>query len=79
MTDFVENIYDFVYACIKALLDKNLNWSFLNNNMFLDNSLLGLNLTWNDFLLTIVPLTLVTIFIFLFIKFVFKLIGLVRF
>lgn len=75
---FVTNLYSYVLYSINNLLPNSNYSSFLSKNIFLDNSFIGLNLTYNDLFLFIFSWVILLTTIILFIKFICKIFTIFR-
>lgn len=81
MQNFILNIFQFLRTIYSSLLNIvtsfGLNdefFTFINKNLFNENSIIGLNITYKELLLYFGTLFLTIFFIVLFVKFVFYII-----
>lgn len=73
MSEFIEYIYNFIKDILDNVIlnNESLFNNFLSKNVFMDTSIIGLNLTWEELILCIGTFTIILIFIIL----IFKLVG----
>lgn len=87
MQAFINNLIDFIIELRVAIRAKIANLGtgylteyngWLTKNVFSENSIIGINITWDELLLYATIYILLILFIVLFVKFILKLVSIFR-